>query len=97
MLLKLPYGEGGLLRAEVPDVNLAGIVGPHEVHCIPDEIERALSKPFGRSLESFLKDAEDVVFLVNDGTRPTPTSKVLDVLASYMDLQKARYLIATGA
>lgn len=97
MLLKLPYGEGGLLKAKVPDENLAGIVGPHEVHCAPDEIERALSKPFGRSLDSFLKDAEDVVFLVNDGTRPTPTSKVLDVLANHMDLEKARYLIATGA
>jgi nickel-dependent lactate racemase len=97
MFLKLPYGEGGLLKAKVPDENLAGIVGPHEVHCAPDEIERALSKPFGRSLDSFLNDAEDVVFLVNDGTRPTPTSKVLDALASHMDLKKARYLIATGA
>ncbi len=35
MLLKLPYGEGGLLKAEVPDENMAGIVGPHEVHCSP--------------------------------------------------------------
>lgn len=97
MLLKLPYGEGGLLKAEVPDENMAGIVGPHEVHCSPDEIERALSKPFGRSLESFLKDAEDIVFLVNDGTRPTPTPQVLDALAKQMDLKKARYIIATGA
>lgn len=62
MLLRLPYGEGGLLKAKVPDENLAGIVGPHEVHCAPDEIERALSKPFGRALDSFLKDAEDIVF-----------------------------------
>lgn len=97
MLLKLPYGEGGLLKAEVPDENMAGIVGPHEVHCSPDEIDRALSKPFGRSLESFLKDAEDIVFLVNDGTRPTPTPHVLDALAKQMDLKKARYIIATGA
>lgn len=97
MLLKLPYGEGTLLKAKVPDENLAGIVGPHEVHCAPDEIERALSKPFGRSLESFLQDPNDIVFLVNDGTRPTPTSKVLDALAVHMDLKKARYLIATGA
>lgn len=97
MLLKLPYGEGELLKAEVPDGNLAGIVGPHKVHCGPDEINMALSRPFGRSLGSFLKDVEDVVFLVNDGTRPTPTSKVLDALANHMDLKRARYLIATGA
>lgn len=85
------------MKAEVPDDNLAGIVGPHEVHCSPDAVDNALSKPYGRSLESFLDGAEDVVFLVNDGTRPTPTAKVLDVLAGRMDLCDARYLIATGA
>ena len=36
------------------------------------------------------------MFIVNDGTRPTPTCKVLDALAERMDLTKARYLIATG-
>ena len=34
---------------------------------------------------------------MNDGTRPTPTCKVLDALAERMDLTKARYLVATGA
>jgi len=97
MLLKLPYGEGGVLKAKISDENLAGIVGPHEVHGSAEEIEKALCGPFGRSLDSFLKGAEDVVFLVNDGTRPTPTAKVLDALSEQMDLEQARYLIATGA
>ena len=37
-----------------------------------------------------------MVFIVNDGTRPTPTAKVLDALSKRMDLRSARYLIATG-
>jgi len=98
MLLKLPYGEGGTLKADIPDHNLAGIVGPHEVHAAPDEIERALTKPVGgRSLESFLEGGKDIVVIINDGTRPTPTAKVLDALGKHMDLARARYLIATGA
>ncbi|MBN1110370.1 MAG: nickel-dependent lactate racemase [Methanomassiliicoccales archaeon] len=97
MLLRLPYGERNVLTAEVPDDNLAGIVGPHEVQGSPDEIEKALSEPFGPSLGTFLEGAKDVVVLVNDGTRPTPTAMVLDTLADHMDLGRARYLIATGA
>ena len=47
-------------------------------------------------MEDFLKGGEDIVFIVNDGTRPTPTAKVLDALSKRMDLRSARYLIATG-
>ena len=98
MRLKLPYGEKGTIEAEVPDVNLARIAGPNEVCGSAKKIDHALSHPCGeRSLESFLEGGEDVVFIVNDGTRPTPTAKVLDALADHMNLHQARYLIATGA
>ncbi|MCG7840947.1 MAG: nickel-dependent lactate racemase [Methanomassiliicoccales archaeon] len=98
MRISLPYGESGTIEAEVPDRNLAGVTGPREVRVTGGEIERALSHPCGgRSLEDFLKDGEDLVIIVNDGTRPTPTLRVLDVLKDRMDLRQARYLIATGA
>ncbi len=98
MRISLPYGESGTIEAEVPDRNLAGVTGPHEVRVTEGEIERALSHPCGgRSLEDFLKDGEDLVIIVNDGTRPTPTLRVLDVLKDRMTLCQARYLIATGA
>lgn len=96
--MKLPYGEKGTIEAEVPDVNLAGIAGPNDVCGSAKEIDHALFHPCGgRSLESFLEEGEDIVIIVNDGTRPTPTAKVLDSLAERMDLRSARYLIATGA
>ncbi len=97
-MLNLPYGEKETVELDVPDVNLAGIVGPNDVHGSLEEVEKALSRPCGgRSLESFLERGEDVVFIVNDGTRPTPTARVLDSLAKRMELCRARYLIATGA
>ena len=37
-----------------------------------------------------------MVFIVNDGTRPTPTAAVLRALSSRMDLKHVRFLIATG-
>jgi len=98
MHLLLPYGEKGTMEADVPATVPVHVVGPCEVSCSPDEIEKALSRPCGgRTLKSFLEGAKDVVFIVNDGTRPTPTAKVLDALVERMDLRRARYLIATGA
>ncbi len=64
----------------------------------PDEvIGSSIDSPIGYvSLEKFLEGGKDIVFIVNDGTRPTPTAKVLDALSGRMDLRKARYLVATG-
>lgn len=97
MRLKLPFGECGTMEAELPDGNLAGVVGPNRVRASPNAIEESLSNPCGgRSLESFLEGGKDVVVIVNDGTRPTPTAKVLEALDKRMDLECAHYLIATG-
>jgi len=93
----LPYGESGALGASFPDDNVVTI-GPNDVKGRDGEIGRALSHPCGGvDLGTFLKGGKDVVFIVNDGTRPTPTPDVLDELEGMMDLRAARYLIATGA
>lgn len=99
MLLDIRYGAKEVQRTEIPDRNLIGVYNPKDVECgSPDEIIRAsIDAPIGReSLQSFLDGGEDIVFLINDGTRPTPTAKILDVLSTMMDLRKARYLVATG-
>jgi lactate racemase len=98
MRLNIPYGETGCLGADVPDDRDIDVVGPNDVQVGDGEIDRALSHPCGGvHLGSFLEGGKDVVFIVNDGTRPTPTPEVLDSLAGRMDLRQARYLIATGA
>ena len=99
MNIDIKYGKDGVQKVDVPDENLIGIFYPKDVECgDPNEVINAsIDDPIGYdSLDQFLEGGEDIVFIVNDGTRPTPTAKVLDALSKRMDLRKARYLIATG-
>jgi Fe-S oxidoreductase/nickel-dependent lactate racemase len=99
MKLEIPYGADSTVQASIPDDRLEAVVGPADVACGDpgEELARALRHPFGECLGSFLEGGKDVVVIVNDGTRPTPTSAVLDELAEHIDLRRPRYLIATGA
>ena len=99
MFADIRYGRDGVQRVEIPDRNYIGTFSPNDVEIgSPDEIiGKSIDSPIGsESLADFLEGGKDIVFIVNDGTRPTPTAKVLDALAKRMDLRKARYLIATG-
>lgn len=99
MRIDIRYGRDATQRIELDDGRLIGVIGPNEV-TVGDarkEIERALDEPLGpEGAEEFLAGGEDVVFIVNDGTRPTPTAEILKVLASRCDLSRSRFLIATG-
>lgn len=99
MRLTIPYGKDEKQFLHLPEENFAGTIYPKDVHTGDErmEIRQALENPVaGPALEKFLEGGKDIVFIVNDGTRPTPTCKVLDALADRMDLTKARYLVATG-
>ncbi|MDR0887578.1 MAG: nickel-dependent lactate racemase [Candidatus Methanoplasma sp.] len=99
MIVDVKYGKDGVQKIDIPDSNYIGTFYPKDVQCgDPDEvINRSIDDPIGyESLESFLAGGKDIVFIVNDGTRPTPTAKVLHALSKRMDLRKARYIIATG-
>jgi len=99
MKVDIRYGKDGIQEVDITDENLIGIFSPKDVECgAPDDVINAsIDSPIGYdSLEQFLEGGEDIVFIVNDGTRPTPTAKVLDALSKRMDLRRARYLIATG-
>ena len=83
MKLEVPYGKDSKLEAEIDEQSVIGIIEPNEVE-IGDETEvirQALANPIGSpTLKDFLKDARDVLFIVNDPTRPTPTARVLDII-----------------
>jgi nickel-dependent lactate racemase len=99
MIIDVKYGKDEVQKVEIPDENYIGTFYPKDVECgDPDKvIGDSLDNPIGyTSLDDFLAGGEDIVFIVNDGTRPTPTAKVLDALSKRMDLKKARYLVATG-
>ena len=100
MIMNVKYGKDGCQTVTVPDENFIGTFYPADVKCRPaDEvINESIDNPMGyRSLADFLEGGRDIVFIVNDATRPTPTAKVLDALHKRMDLGKARFLVATGA
>ena len=98
MRVEVPFGDG-TEAVEVPDRNMGEVVYPNQ---LPEADEMsllraALDDPIAAvGLDDFLEGAENVLVIVNDGTRPTPTSKVLDVIAGVLDRFDHRYIIATG-
>ena len=83
---------------EVPERNLLQVVRPNDVSSEEDikAIQRGLDNPLGRETVESLFEGE-VLVIVNDGTRPTPTASVLQELDRRVDLEKAQFLVATGA
>lgn len=98
MKLSIPYGRESV-QLEIPEENVAGVVRPNEVE-IADEritIHEAVKNPINsKDFTTFLQDADDVLFIVNDATRPTPTSKILDIIHDDIKDCNNRFIIATG-
>ncbi len=98
MEIPIPYGQQEVL-VRVPDENVLGVVHPNEVSTNPEEetLLEALDHPTENlPCSEFLDDARDVLFVVNDGTRPTPTAKVLEILHEQIRGVDARFIVATG-
>jgi len=98
MKIKIPYGKE-TVEVEVDDERVLGIIEPNPVS-IGDEIEtirKGIQNPANsKSFDEFIEDAKDLLFIVNDYTRPTPTVKVLDVLYDRVKEKDVKFLIATG-
>ena len=98
MKVEVPFGEGKE-TVEVPDDAIGEIVFPNE---LPDNDEEsllldALSNPIGSvRLSEFLQGAKDVVVIVNDATRPTPTAKVIDQIYPHLEGFDFKIVVATG-
>jgi len=97
MRIDIPYGK------EKIKVNISEpyeILVPNKVSVKSEDelIEKALEKPIGfESYDEFAEKANRLLVIINDATRPTPTSKILKyllpVLSSHPDV---KFLIATG-
>jgi len=95
MQIKIPYGKEEKINIQVKDKFVAGIIKPNKV-IINDEFQtltNAIENPINsKNIEEFIKDSKNILFIVNDGTRPTPTAKVLDVLYE----RNVKFIVATG-
>ncbi len=85
---------------EIDDNILIGIVEPGTVS-IPDEYElltQALENPVSSpDLEQFLAGAQKLLIIINDGTRTTPTARILQLLRKYISGLDHRIIIACGS
>ena len=101
MKVLLAYGRTGL-EVELPDRNVE-VIEPIDVPGLADErgsIVQALRHPLGSAPLAALANARDhVVIVVNDGTRPMPSDRVLPPLLAeltHLPREQIIILVATG-
>jgi len=98
MKIRIPYGKEEV-DVEVEENRIAGIIEPNVVS-VGDEtktIRKGIEQPINsRSFDEFIADAKDLLFIVNDYTRPTPTAKILEVIYPKTKDKNIRFIIATG-
>lgn len=102
MKISLPYGKDGQVTAEISDSIETSFLEANDVKIGDqvDAIEQAMNNPCkSASLMEFLADARDLLIIVNDATRPTPTKTVMDVIWSGIKKKSipVNFIIATGA
>ena len=101
MRVTLAYGRAGL-EVELPDER-TDVVEPAEAPALPDEqaaIVAAVRAPLGtQPLRELANAGDTVVIVVNDGTRPMPSARVLPPLLAELDhvpRERITILVATG-
>lgn len=81
MKVDFPYpGYEKIAPLEVPDANLMGIFSPHAFDEVdePFVLRKGFAAPFGAPrLRDAVKRSDRVLILIDDGTRPTPTARIL--------------------
>lgn len=83
----------------VPEHSLQAILHPRQVdqRARPFELREALGGPAAEETAQRLAEADRILALINDATRPTPTGGMLSVLASQLPAERTTLLVATGA
>ena len=95
MDIKIPYGKE-YVTVNVEDKNVEGIYYPNEVE--KTDYKKQLKEVLeNEKFEEFSNTEEKIVFIVNDGTRPTPTSKILSEIYDDIKDKNIYFIIATGA
>lgn len=100
MKIDIPYGHKDHLTVSVDDDRVLGRIHPNPAPDVDERavLEEALRRPINSPpLEQFLQGARDVLILVNDATRPTPTARVLETIVPLLEEVPFRFLVAAGS
>ena len=98
MRIRIPYGKGKV-DVEVEESKIAGIIEPNVVSVGNETktVRKGIEQPIdSSSFDEFIANAEDLLFIVNDYTRPTPTARILEAIYPRIKDKNARFIIATG-
>ncbi|OPY91727.1 MAG: hypothetical protein A4E73_01846 [Syntrophaceae bacterium PtaU1.Bin231] len=99
MRLEIPYGNTSE-TIELSDGHVEQVIIPNTVQTA-DELQTlrsAISNPLkSPGLEEFLRDRRNILLLVNDATRPTPTGAVMEIVYPLLRDKRFTILIATGS
>ena len=99
MQIPIAYGKDDHLNLEINEKNLLGVFDPNPVDKFDETalIAKALANPINqKSFDEFIAGDEKIVVIVNDGTRPTPTAKVLKQIYPKISEKNKIFIIATG-
>ena len=99
MQIPIRYGKDDIIDLSVPEKNLLGVFNPNPVAKFDETalIAKALANPINqKSFDEFIAGDEKIVVIVNDGTRPTPTAKVLKQIYPKIREKNKIFIIATG-
>ncbi len=99
MRVDVPYGRSSI-PVEIPDETFGGALYPNEVRPgdEADILTRALSSPDGpKTLKEFLSDASELLVIVNDRTRSTPTARILGHIRDDIDGIRTSVIVAAGS
>lgn len=95
--LTLPYRKE-TIEVTVPSGVEFEVLEPNDVPSSDSAsaLHAALASPCGIGLEEYLGDSTDLLVIINDATRPTPTAVVLDAVHDTIAGRNIRFLVATG-
>lgn len=97
--LQIGYGQDHV-PVTIDEQRLAGVHYPNTVDTGDESetIRQSLANPVGApTFDRFMEGGGKILVIVNDGTRPTPTAKVLDEIGEQLEAAKPDYIIATGS
>jgi nickel-dependent lactate racemase len=97
MKVDIPYGKEKI-KVNISEPFIILIPNKVEVGNQNKIIKDALEKPINCvSFEKFLSESKKLLVIVNDATRPTPTSKILDYIFPFISSHSdVSFIIATG-
>ena len=99
MRAEIPYADGRTITLTLADEHLVGVYEPND---IPKEDEQTMFDHALGGLDAFLVGCTSLLLIINDATRPTPTTAMLSSLMPRLEQAgitdaMITILVATGA